>query len=334
MKLHQIFSDNAVFAANQPLRIFGEGEGAVTVSFSTQTVRTEAVNGKWCAELSPMDCGGPYTLTVSGEGENQIRQNIYIGKVYLVAGQSNMQFKMQASTCTEADYEENSLLRLFTVERLEDGEPHTPDDGWVVCQKDDIKNWTAIGYLVGSHIAKKKNTAVGIIACYQGASIIESWLPPGAVQKEIGTLSLSEKHPDHSCEPYSLWNRDGILYEKAFKSIVPYAVSGVVWYQGESDTSAAEGAIYDKELCLLIDTWRRDLMNESLPFVVVSLANLEDETIDHIGWKAVQAAQEKVSSMRNLVTTVAAADICETNDIHPPTKKKLAQRIADALLNM
>ncbi len=333
MKLHKIFTDNAVLAANKPLRIFGEGQGIVTVTFDTQVQQTEAKDGKWCVLFPPMNYGGPYTLTISSCGETQTRSNIYLGDVFLVAGQSNMQFKMNASTCPENAYVENSALRLYTVDRLEEGEPHKSDDGWVVCKKDEIKNWTALGYLVGNHISQEKHVAVGIIACYQGASIIESWLPAGIVEKEIGGLNPEDKHPDHHCDAYRVWNRDGTLYEKAFQTIVPYSVSGVVWYQGESDTSAAEGAIYDKELCLLIDTWRKDLSDENLPFVIVSLADLDDETIDLVGWKAVQEAQRKVSTLRSGVTTVAAADVCERDDIHPPTKDKLARRIADALLN-
>ena len=54
MKLHPIFTDRMVLPANKPLRIFGEGDKAVTVSLSGQTAEAVPCEGKWQAQLSPM----------------------------------------------------------------------------------------------------------------------------------------------------------------------------------------------------------------------------------------------------------------------------------------
>ncbi len=54
-----------------------------------------------------------------------------------------------------------------------------------------------------------------------------------------------------------------------FRTVAPYSMCGIIWYQGESNTSTAEAAIYDRILALLISNWRRDLLYGILPFVLV-----------------------------------------------------------------
>ncbi len=330
MKLNQIFTDYCVFAANKPIRIYGEGSGLIEVSFHGCNAQITAENNHWLVELPPMEYGGPYSLVIKGEGKEITRKDIYIGDVYLFAGQSNVQMKMTMCNFPAKAYTDNEKLRLFTVDRMEDGEIHHTSDGWVVCEKEDIINWSALGYLVGAEITHKKNIAVGIIACYQGASVIQSWIPDGIVEDKIKTLSDEEKHHDHKA--YPLWNRNGVLYENQFQKVVPYSITGVLWYQGESNTSLAESAIYGQMLHLLIETWRKDLQCQELPFVVVSLADLEDETINKKAWNTVQMAQKEISRILPYVASVTAADVCETNDIHPPTKDKLACKIADSFI--
>ena len=106
----------------------------------------------------------------------------------------------------------------------------------------------------------------------------------------------------------------------------------MVWYQGESDASVAEGLVYCDELCTLIDVWRKDFGDDELPFIVVQIADTLERMTE--GWKLVQRAQEEVVTRRENVKMVESRDVCETDDIHPKTKHKLAKRIAQALINI
>lgn len=179
-------------------------------------------------------------------------------------------------------------------------------------------------------VSQKLNVAVGLISCYQGASVIESWLPEGTLEKNGIAIPDEGKNIDHFFENYSSWNTDGTLYEKALGQVVPFKVSAIVWYQGESDASSGEAPFYKDELKLLIDAWRKDFDDLSLPFVIVQIA----DTYKGIGWKTLQKAQYDIQSEVNCVKTVISADVCEKDEIHPPTKDKLSQRIADALCGM
>ena len=325
MKLDRIFTSNMVFAAEKPIRVYGTGEGEVTVRFAGQCVSTKSEGDNWTVELPAMQYGGPYELAVEFSDRTETLENVFVGEVYLFAGQSNMQFKMWESSTPIG--EDNANLRLFSPDRIEKTDKFTADDGWRICTKEDTPHWTAIGYHTATEIAKK-GIAVGVVACYQGASTIESWVPKGALDK-IGGLSTEEKHPDHTYSEYSAWQGEGTLYEYAFLQVVPFSFSGVVWYQGESDTSKAEGEVYFEELSEMIKIWRRDLKNETLPFVIVQLADYVWG--DPIGWKLIQEAQTRAGKDIPFVKTVISKDVCEPDNIHPPTKDKLAKRIAKAL---
>lgn len=51
---------------------------------------------------------------------------------------------------------------------------------------------------------------------------------------------------DHIHENYKLWNKDAKLYETLLMQVVPFQLSAVVWYQGESDTAYDESVVYDR----------------------------------------------------------------------------------------
>ncbi|MBQ7347643.1 MAG: hypothetical protein IJW55_06765 [Clostridia bacterium] len=330
MELNKIFSSNMVFAANKPIRIYGEGCGKVTIDFAGQTKSGIFNDKNWDIEFSAMTYGGPYKMKVTFEDREILFSNIYIGEVYLFAGQSNMQFKIYESSLPPEQYFENEKLRLFAARKVKNNDFFSPDDGWITCKKAEVKHWSAIGSLVGNEIAKKKDIAVGIITCAQGASVIESWVPQDAFKKHNIDIPIENRHPDHVFEEFTKWNGDGILYNFMLRQIIPYSLTGVIWYQGESDTTIDEALVYADELKALIHIWRNDFKDEELPFVIVQIADYNKRADD--GWRLVQKAQLDIQTMTRNVKTVISADVCENDDIHPKTKSHLSKRIADLLM--
>ena len=329
MKLDKIFSSHMVFAADLPIRIYGEGKGRVEVRLADNKGVATAQNGRWMAVLPPMPYGGPYTLTVTDEESSVTLEDIFIGRVLLCAGQSNMQFKIKETKLTEKGISPTDKIRLFVTKRIENTDRFKPDDGWVKANDDTVPDFTAVGYLVAERLAERDGTAVGIIGCYQGASMIESWVPADTYQKAGIAVPLDDKHEDYRNPEYSAWNGDGQLYEYSFRDIFPFSVSEVIWYQGESNSRLKTDGTYAKMLALMIDVWRKDLQSEELPFVIVQIADYiyrDDE-----GWRRIQRDQLKVQNMRENVTTVISADISESDTIHPPTKHTLAERIVGVL---
>lgn len=329
MKFNDIFSSNMVFAANKPIRVYGKGTGKGVVTFAGQSKEVVSKNDAWSVEFEPMGYGGPYTMQLVSEHDNIKFDDIYIGEVFLMAGQSNMQFKMCDSSTMKIKYEDEDRIRLFSTQNVEDSDVFKPWDGWKKCVSNEIDNWSALGYLTAIEYLKLKDVHIGIITCYQGASIIESWVPECAFEKMGLGLTLLDKHPNIRKSEYSAWNYDGKLYNYTLSQVIPFELTGVVWYQGESDSVPIESKIYKEELRELIRIWRNDFNDENLPFVIVQLADYDLRNNED--WHNVQKAQYEIQFEINNAKTVISSDISETNDIHPPTKDKLAIRIADAL---
>lgn len=329
MKLNPIFHSHMVFAAHQPIRIYGEGEGRAEITFAGETRTVESHGDFWLLEFPPMEKGGPYTAEILLNDTPVTLSDVYVGEVYLMAGQSNMQFKLNESNTPKELYESEPRLRLFSTHRIEKSDRFTPEDGWVIAEKENVEDWTALGYLIGKERARSHDTPVGILTAYQGASAIESWLPAGILAANGISLPAEAFHGDHFYHEFSPWNGEGVLYDYALSQVFPFAVSAVVWYQGESDATPQEGAVYFRELSLLIESFRKGFRQPDLPIAVICLADCDSR--EQVGWKAVQRAQMQAGETIPYVTTIPCADICEKDQIHPPTKTLLASRVATAL---
>ncbi len=329
MKLSPIFADGAIFPARHAILIFGEGVGAVTVRFAGNVVRTVAKDGKFRAFLPPTEYGGPYDLTVSDAENTVTLSDIYVGEVYLIAGQSNMQFKLHESAFPKENYFDDPLLRVFSTKRFEDTDVFHPEDGWVGVSKENAGDFSAIGVMTGMELRKKKNVAIGLVTCYQGASVIESWLPKEVSELPELTIPDGEKYRDHFHDRYGGWNHAGDLYDFNFSQVVPFQFSGVLWYQGESDASDGEARIYKDELLAMISVWRSDLCDPELPFYIVQIADCDSR--DWPCWHAIQKAQADAADDRKKIYCVVCRDVCESSCIHPTKKYELSKRLADKI---
>lgn len=333
MSINPIFCDNMVLQANKTIRVFGEGDGTATVTINDVTKQAQSVDGKWLVELPAFDYGGPYSVTIQTTDEEKCLQDVYFGDVYLLAGQSNMQFKMKNSSVPRTKWKKNPLIRYYSLDSLDAYEHFSTEDGWVLADSfANIEYMSAIGYQVGLNVNQATDRAIGLVACYQGASVIETWLPEDICAKEeYNQIPEGLKHNDHYASAYKAWNeKPGTLYHYMFEKILPFRFADVFWYQGESNTSELETEIYASMVVELINRWRADLQDQTLPFVLIQIADWNNRR--DIGWTGIQAAQETVPTLVDDVIFIVSKDVCDTTDIHPADKTALAARISDALL--
>ncbi len=328
LSLSPLFRDHMILQANAPIRIFGTGFGTVQISFCMHTVCISA-HGDWVAELPPLNYGGPYAMHIQLNEEHLTLSDVYLGDVYLLAGQSNMEFKLRESATDTLCYDDDPLIRFFMTGRMEAGERFASEDGWVPCTRTNAPDLSAIGYFLGHRLRQRTGHAIGFTCCYQGCSMIQSFLSPVAVKSlpEVHQLNLRSLEGDDGTLACP-WNRDSVLYHFAAKMLFPYAHRAVIWYQGESNTNQFDCEHYDLLLKALIDDWRRQMRLLALPFVIVQLAEYDRKPGKR--WDCICTHQAAADAWEN-VCTVPCADICETFHIHPPTKSLLAYRIADAL---
>ena len=328
LRLAEIFSDHMVLQAGKPIRVFGYGEGRVSVSMEGRSASANSNLGRWCVELPAMEPGGPYEMTVDLGGRRRVIADVMVGEVLVMAGQSNMQFVLAESTTKERFADPR--IRMFSTTRIERGAPYSARDGWITLEKGNSGRWSAIGCEAAVRVAREKGVAVGVVSCFQGASVVETWMPRElALQKRFWLPPEKCAHHDERFDLYSIWNVSGRLYERQFSELSGYPVGSVSWYQGESNTgSVEEGALYAEKLAAMIAQWRKDLLDENLPFYVLQLAADTTGGRNHAAWNALKAAQAKVAETVPGVVLVRTDDICEPDKgIHPPTKSRIAERL-------
>jgi len=207
--VHNLFQSGMVIQRDKAVRVWGwaaPGE-KVTVSLAGQTQSAKADKERlWRVTLTAMKASStPQTLTVKGEHKTLTLKNILIGDVWVLGGQSNMEFPIGRIEGGKAEiYSANfSNIRHMTVPRKSIQEfqksfplvrkwnkgrkSHLRGDGyWDVCSPETIGNLSAIGYIFARRIHMAAQIPIGVIDTSVGGSTLESWTPFAAVRKADG----------------------------------------------------------------------------------------------------------------------------------------------------
>lgn len=160
-------------------------------------------------------------------------------------------------------------------------------------------------------------------------------IPLGAQWK----MRVGTEMPQCPSGDVSLQNLPTTLYNAVLYPLAPYAINGIVWYQGESNTG--NPAPYADYLKKLIGCWRDRWQDQQMPFVIVQLANYDGrqqtayprpitpqpEPVNS-GWAQLREAQRTVAKADTRAELAVINDLGETVDIHPLRKKEVAERIA------
>ena len=128
-------------------------------------------------------------------------------------------------------------------------------------------------------------------------------------------------------------NQASVLYNGMIYPLAPYAIKGVVWYQGESNTG--KPLEYGDMLKKMMGNWRTIFNNPTLQFNIVQLAGYMDysENPQNSTWTQLREQQRIVARDDAYASITAAHDLGEASDIHPLRKREVAERCAMALLN-
>jgi sialate O-acetylesterase len=120
------------------------------------------------------------------------------------------------------------------------------------------------------------------------------------------------------------------LFDNKIRPLIPFAIRGVLWYQGESDTDQEETTnLYFMRFCDLIHDWRRAWgQGDEFPFFFVQLANYESPVADR--WLRIQDAQRRAYLAVPNTGVITASDLAlfEAQDIHPHDKRSFGYRLS------
>ena len=326
MKIHNLFTSGMCLQRDAINRIYGKVSGSDNIAIEIDgKVYYGTVNGReWEVYLPKMNAGGPYTLTVISEAGRAKLTNVYIGEVFLVTGQSNMEFQPQHSNGFLSDlYSSNDCvnpeIRMMQVGWMTPDEPNDEvlySSSWTSAKKSTIPNFSAIGYIFGKQMYEELGCPIGLISNPVGGSSIEFWLS----EENYNNLQETYKtYTDGTTIMTPTLGYNGMLYP-----LRGLNVRGVVWYQGESNAFGTEN-YYDTALKVYIDQCRELFNNPQLSFTVCELARYQGLPYQY---SVVNEKINLVASNDPYVVVARNLDQGDWFDIHPKDKYTIGYRCA------
>ena len=279
-------------------------EGIFVFSFSAREANT-----------TPTDI----TITLL-KNKTLVLEDVLIGDVYLVSGQSNVQRTLaECSVSGETpdwavdvpDAITYGVRYYYQAEHTSSTPSNTTNNAFwskVVAGNETYKQYSAVAFMVGAMLGKElagDGVPVGIIYAAKGNTGIASWM---------GGSTSSNLH------------YNGMIYPLRTAEI-----SGVVWYQGCNNSG--KGIEYEGYLTELMSNWRTLFRNASLPFYVVQLPCYNGDSGNNYDFSYVRESQLNACQADENAYLIATCDGGDPNDIHPKAKRYLCERIAKSILS-
>ncbi|HTB63066.1 MAG TPA: sialate O-acetylesterase [Opitutales bacterium] len=289
--------------------------------------------------------------------------DVLVGEVWLASGQSNMVFPVTSSgpyrglinyqgEIAAATYPQ---IRMFTGT---DTKSYTPQDtvkntGWVVCSPDTVGTFSAVGYVFARDLQLQIKVPVGILCEASGASCAEAWIsregmladsltspilnafdtgyklynsgPQGqAAEALIRPTPINKPRVARPGPPDRDQHMPTVLFNAMINPIVPYAIRGTIWYQGESIVGGTPGLnMYGHVLQILIKDWRAKWGEGDMPFYVVQLPGQQNISNN----PRIREEQMSVLTLPNTGVAVTI-DTGEATNVHPQNKAPTGYRLA------
>jgi len=326
-----IWGDHMVLQQNSTVKLKGWGKPMekiqVTVSWVTDTLKTEVDNrANWSVKLKTPKAGGPYSIKIEGYNTIYI-QDVLIGEVWLLGGQSNMEWTTGAGIIGGEEAIKkatNKEVRFFEVtDRTADHPTYDVDGHWEVCSPETMPNFSAIGYFFGEKLQTNLNMPVGLISSNWGGTPIETWLPKDTILHNKNLLAASKLLKEYPWAPID----PGVCFNAMIVPLMAYPIAGTLWYQGEANTDNPD--TYTDMLTALIKSWRKGFQRD-FPFYFAQIAPLAGY-VPSAGVK-VREAQRRALKVPN-TGMIELSDIGDTTNIHPKNKIAAGHRFADLVLS-
>lgn len=360
-----------VLQREQPGPIWGTAEPGetVVVKFGSQTQTTQAgPDGKWRITLKPMPASiAAGTMTISGKNTITL-DDVLVGEVWIVAGQSNMQLTVAESAGGDAAIAaaNDSLIRLFNVSRQAAFQHQSgPLAVWQPASPATVREFSAAGYYFAAQLRNDLGVPIGVINSSYGGTQAEAWTPveyllasaellpcvertkiwdqerPGVKAeyeqqmrkwREAADKAKAESRraPSQPRVPDALRESRiaASIYDRMVAPLIPFSIRGVVWYQGESNEARAQQ--YEILLPTMIKAWRERWGEGNFPFGIVQLPNYRDPQSEpsDAPWSFLREAQRRTALNTPNTGLIVTIDIGEARDIHPKNKLDVGKRMA------
>jgi len=335
----------------------------VTLNGQTRST-TAGADGRWMLRLHKLKAGGPYEMRIEGKNSLTINDvlvgEVWIGSgqsnMEFTVSKKVARFAGMLDEDKEIAAANYPTIRMFTVKQEKSYAPKEELAGeWKVCSPETVPGFSAVGYLFARDLQQRLHVPVGILTVAYGASTAEAWLPrealagdpklkpmldrfdsleefykshPGATAADAPpgpqTLNARPPRPGPMRDPVQDQHEPTVLFNGMVHPVIPYAIRGVIWYQGESIVGGKEGlALYPHVMETLVEQWRQLWAEGDFPFYAVQLPALKNVSNNPL----VREGQAQILSLpkSGLAVTVDAGD---PDNVHPKDKEPVGERLA------
>lgn len=332
-----------------------------------KTVVADA-SGKWRVDLGKLSASfTARTMTISGKNSIELK-DILVGEVWLLAGQSNMQRLLRETANGDAVQAaaNHPDIRLFNASREVAFKKRAGRLGeWAACTPGSVKEFSAAGYYFGVELQKELKVPIGLINSSYGGSQAEAWTPVDYLNASpdlkptVERTKIWNEERDRVRVEYAAaiakWLEDsdkakaagarpspspGVpdalrdyriassIYDGMIEPLIPFAIRGAAWYQGESNEARAEQ--YNLLLPTMIRSWRERWGQGNFPFGIIQLPNYRAVKPDpeESAWSFIREAQRRTALTTPATGLIVIIDIGEAGDIHPKNKLDVGNRMA------
>ncbi|MEG0807018.1 MAG: sialate O-acetylesterase [Alistipes sp.] len=354
-RLHAYLQNGMVIQQNQPLRLWGRGTPGIELTASGSWASTKVTcvaskEGLWEVALpvaaAPSD-NAPQSITVASSQKTVSLSDLLIGEVWLLGGQSNMDFKMSqvlnhAAEIAAADHPQIRFFSMYPTDadrpewewRLDRPQSYYT---WRKCSPSSAADMSAVGYYFGQMLHRELGVPVGLINTSNGGATAQAYTPISALRDNP---ALKTTFVDSATPGMNPLQRPAALYNAMVAPILGASIRGVAWYQGEGNWGDYD--IYPLLMKTLMTAWRQNFRCGTVPFYCVQIAPWAMGT--DVSQPAMFYAQqypyfllrEAQTKIRNEVAATGMAvtmDVGDANDIHPINKRPVGERLARLALN-
>ena len=232
---------------------------------------------------------------------------------------------------------------------------------WELSSAHSARDFSAIGWFVGRELQRELKVPVGVISLAVGGSPAEAWMRRAVLADEplvsemVSGNWLDNPHlddwvksrahqnldqpmqdglevphddlgPNHGFKPTMLW-------QAGIEKLMPFAIRGVLWYQGESNALEAWRVRQHETLFpLLVRDWRAQWKQGDFPFYWVQLSGISTKNYQSQSWPEFRDQQRRMAAALPNSGFAVSSDLSAENNVHPTNKHDVAHRLAQVVL--
>ena len=340
LEIPSAIGDNMVLQQNSTVNIWGYAKPKAKVSVACDWIAGKPVSvkadaeGVWIVPVAvPAASFDPHTVTIKCGKEVVTLSNILFGEVWLCSGQSNMEWPVRKTLDMKKDLEGkmNTNIRLLCTGRIAKETPQRDipvqegkNTKWAVCNPKDLAEFSAVGYGFGKELQETLGVPVGLVDASYGGTFIEGWMKKEVIDADPKVAK------DCTKIKHKVWRgKESHLYNANIYPIRHNSFAGVIWYQGCANVSSSPRG-YAHALEVLVNSWREEFENPTMPFYIVQLV---PHTYGGIKGAQLRESQEKAAKKIEHCEVIGTLDQLDIpGDIHPRYKGAIAHRLAQTAL--